>query len=42
MHLIIFVRVSDARDTVTCLYDSVLLASKLMIVALLLKKSEVK
>jgi hypothetical protein len=42
VHLIIFVGVSDARDTVTCLYDSVLFASKLMIVALLLKKSEVK
>jgi len=41
-HLIIFVGVSDARDTVTCLYGSVLLASKLMIVALLWKNSEVK
>ena len=41
-HLIIFVGVSDAGDTITCLYDSLLLASKLMIVALLWKNSEPK
>ena len=41
-HTKIFLEVSDARNTVTCLYGSVLLASKLMIVALLWKNSEVK
>ena len=41
-HLIIFVGVSDARNTFTCIYDPLLLAHKLMIAKILWTNTEVK